>query len=792
MPAFALPVLYVAIALSGMLLFGTVITGNTGWLRLFDNLHWTISFTAAAVLGWIGVRASIDGERKARRWFALGLSAACLGQWIWNLEEYLRWTGLPAPYYYLQRLPVLGKLIDTTLNFPFSAFVSVWLGVGFIGGLFVAMREKLDRQRMRAALLDFASMTLLILSLVLAVYLPHGGKASPATLTIMTGFPLFMLSAVCLVALTVLHLRMRVEWPWICMLVGMGVLGFTWMEWNVLTLDKALSDGTLINALFTPPMLLLGFGAMGWRVRMDDGARFDGWCEDVLRMMPLLTIALAASSIFMVLAAADVPRGVYYTVIVSGVLILLLSALRQRLMLSEYRRLLNIERMAAESQARYEFLAKHDPLTQLPNRLHLNERLRQLVERVRGEKQGLTLLLIGIDHFKNVNDSYGHIVGDALLVSIVQRLLAFKRGGSILARLGSDELALVLRETVDRADVAAHAQGLLDALREPFMLSNGTEVFMSASIGISLYPDDANDAVQLIRNADTAMYEAKRSGRSLFHFYTHDLTAMVQERLAIGSHLHHALASGEFLLHYQPQVDQYGHVFSVEALLRWKRQGGNLIPPDQFIPLAEETGIIIPIGDWVLETACRQAQYWQRIGMPDLRIAVNVSARQLRGELVDTVAATLRDNGLHPSRLTIEITESAIMERELHAVSVLAALKKIGVTISIDDFGTGHSSLAKLRLLPVDELKIDKVFLRDLPEDSENAKIVSTIIAMAHSLNLDVLAEGVEHAEQVQFLARHGCVKYQGFHFDRPLTADAVTARLLAEAELRRSAVNTA
>jgi diguanylate cyclase (GGDEF)-like protein len=628
MPPFARPVLYAASAFVAVLLLGTAITGQQGWLLLLDNLHWTISFTAAAALGWMGVRAAGAGKRRARYWFALGLSAGCLGQWVWNVEEALHWFSMPDIYFYLRRFPAIGLAFDSAHDFPVSAFISVWLGVGFVAGLFVTLREKLDRRQMQAALLDLASMTLLILALVLAIYLPRSGNVSPTALAIMTGFPLFMLSAVSLVGLAVLHLRMRPDWPWICVLAGMGALGFLWMQWNVMTLEKALSEGSLINALFSPAMLLLGAGAMGWRVRSDTNPRFDRRCEGTLRMLPLLFVALAAISIFVVLATGNTLAAVRYAVIVSGVFILLLSVLRQRLMLAEYQRMLDSERMATESQARYEYLAKHDPLTQLPNRFHVNERLRQMMDQASGQNRSLALLLIDIDYFKNVNDSYGHTVGDALLVSIVQRLLENKRNGDILARLGSDEFALLTTHADDKTALAAYAHVLLEALRAPFLLSNDSEVFISASIGISRYPLDSGDPVQLIRNADTAMYEAKKTGRSLYHFYTFDLTTAAQERLAIDGRLHLALENREFVLHYQPQVDRYGHILGVEALLRWQRPDGKLAAPDQFIPFAEETGLIVPIGDWVLENACQQAQSWKKLGLPDLQIAVNVSARR--------------------------------------------------------------------------------------------------------------------------------------------------------------------
>ena len=781
MPQFALPLLYGACALVAMLLLGTALTSDSDWLLLLDNLHWTVSFTAAAILGWMGARTAKPRERLTRHWFALGLSASCLGQWLWNLEAWLGWRSLPDIYHYLSRLPGIGFLFGTSQDFPFSAYASMLIGACFIFGLYAALRERLDRQHMQTAMLDLASMALLILSLVLAIYIPRSVNVNLVTLATLTAFPLFMLSAVCLGGLTVLHLRLRPDWPWVCTLAGMSMLGNLWMQWNALTLEKTLTDGSLVNALFSPAMLLLGAGAMSWRVLPDRSPRFDRLCEGTLRMLPLFVVLTASTSIFIVLMAGHALPAVQYAVIGAGVSILLLSVLRQRLLLVEYQRLLDSERLAAETQARYEYLATHDPLTQLPNRLNIREQLSQMMEQSRNEQHPLALFLIDIDYFKNVNDSYGHTVGDALLVSIVERLLAHKHDDDILARLGSDEFALLTKDASDRDALATYAHRLLDTLREPFLLSNGVEVFSSATIGISLFPDDANDPVQMLRNADTAMYEAKKRGRTLFHFYTIDLTASAQQRLEMGGQLRRALEAGEFTLHYQPQVDHNARIFGVEALLRWKRADGKMIPPDQFIPYAEENGLIIPIGDWVITTACQQAKIWKAAGLAEVQIAVNVSARQLRPELVETVATALKHSGLAPTRLTIEVTESAIMEREKLAISILNSLKIMGVKISIDDFGTGHSSLGKIRLLPLDELKIDKVFLHNLPHDIENAKIVATIIAMAHSLKLAVLAEGVEHLAQAVFLAAHGCTHYQGYYFHRPIMPENI-ALLLAQA----------
>ena len=435
-----------------------------------------------------------------------------------------------------------------------------------------------------------------------------------------------------------------------------------------------------------------------------------------------------------------------------------------------------------QSKAMLERLAHYDPLTNLPNRLLIRLRLEHALERAHRHGSRLAVLCLDLDRFKNINDSLGHPAGDRLLMEFAKRLSAHLQPDATLGRLGGDEFVILIEDLKHSEAAAIVAQNVLHTLEQPFQLGEPGEVFIAASIGISMFPEDASDATQLFRNADTALYQAKEHGRNTYRFYTEALTRAADQRLTLESQLRRALERGEFLLHYQPQVTvPDGRLIGVEALVRWQHPELGLVPPDQFIPLAEETGLIVPLGEWVLFTACTQLKAWLDQGMPPFTIAVNLSSRQFRqGSLARHVHAVLDATGLPPALLELEITESAIMEQGDQAIDTLDALKALGVKLSIDDFGTGYSSLAYLKRFAVDTLKIDQSFVRDLEQDRGDREIAATIIAMAHNLDIQALAEGVETEHQLAFLHQHGCNACQGYLFSRPLPADALE-RWLAE-----------
>ena len=434
------------------------------------------------------------------------------------------------------------------------------------------------------------------------------------------------------------------------------------------------------------------------------------------------------------------------------------------------------ERKDAELQLAY--LAHHDPLTGLPNRILLQERIEMAIHRAKRENGRFALIFIDLDNFKNVNDTLGHPIGDILLQQVTRELQRHMRGVDTLARLGGDEFILLV-EIVDQEHAEAVAQKIIAMFSQPYHLVDH-ELFLGATMGISLFPRDGAEGHTLIRNADTAMYRAKAERRGSYRFYAPEMTASAEERLRLDSMLRRALDNGELHLAYQPQVDlASGEMVGVEALLRWQHPTMGSIPPSRFIPVAEESGFISELGIWVLRQACQQMRGWMDSGTEVSKVAVNVSVKQFeRSGFVDSVRAVLRETGIPSGRLELEITESAIMlTPNVHAL--LLELRDTGVLLSIDDFGTGYSSLSYLKQLPIQKLKIDRSFVRDLEGGGNDLAIVRSVIALARTMGLATLAEGVENAGQARFLVEEGCEQAQGFFYSKPVSAEEV-ARIWA------------
>jgi diguanylate cyclase (GGDEF)-like protein/PAS domain S-box-containing protein len=425
------------------------------------------------------------------------------------------------------------------------------------------------------------------------------------------------------------------------------------------------------------------------------------------------------------------------------------------------------------AEAHAEFIAYHDALTRLPNRSLLNIRYQHALDRARRHDHKLALLILDLDLFRNINDSLGHEFGDRLLVAITERFKSRLRDEDTLARLHGDEFAVLMEDVEVSADAAVVARDLLKALEAPFRIGSAEDIYIGASIGISISPDDGCDPALLMRNADTAVNLAKAQGRKTFCFYTESLTTLALERMRLESSLRKAIELEHLVLHYQPLIEaRTGAVIGSEALVRWPDPEQGMIAPMRFIPVAEDCGLIAPLGAWVLLTACRQMKAWLDAGRPLRTIAVNVSPRQFfLQDVPELVRQTLADTGLDARFLELEITEGILIEHGERAVAILKRLRELGVRLSIDDFGTGYSSLSYLKRFPIDKLKIDRSFVRDITSDANAAEIASTIIAMARSLQLSVLAEGVETPAQLAFLERHGCEYYQGYFFCRPVAA---------------------
>ncbi len=441
-----------------------------------------------------------------------------------------------------------------------------------------------------------------------------------------------------------------------------------------------------------------------------------------------------------------------------------------------------------KSEAQIQRLAYFDSLTGLPNRLLLLDRLDQSLARADREQGRVALLFIDLDHFKDINDTQGHASGDLLLTEVARRLGTCVRSTDTLARLGGDEFVILLSSIGGELNVVHVAQHLLEAIGPPFEI-NGRSVFSSASIGIALYPEDAQSVEALLSSADMAMYAAKESGRNTFHFFSQEMNRKAHDRMELETELRHALAQKDFLLEFQPIMDTAGaRIVAVEALVRWQHPRLGRIMPDLFIPAAEDSGLIIPLGEWVLRSACQKMKEWHDAGLTMLRVAVNVSARQFsQSSFVDIVSGILDETGADASKLELELTETTLMVNADATVNTLFRLKELDLSIVVDDFGAGYSSLGYLKNFPIDRLKIDRSFVRDVCNNPNDRAIVEAIIAVANRLDLDVIAEGVETPEQLTFLQAQGCTEFQGYYFHRPLSEEQL--RLLLRKAPPKAAV---
>ncbi len=435
--------------------------------------------------------------------------------------------------------------------------------------------------------------------------------------------------------------------------------------------------------------------------------------------------------------------------------------------------------VARELSLRMSHLAQHDGLTDLPNRILLYDRLTQAITLAKRRRKKLAVLFLDLDRFKHINDSLGHAIGDRVLQSVAERLRHCVRNTDTVSRQGGDEFVVLLSEVRKLQDAAVCAEKILAALSEPFAIDRHS-LYVTTSIGIATYPDDGHDADTLMKHADLAMYQAKESAANTFRYFERQMTLHLVERQEIESDLRRAIDREQFVLHYQARVNLVTEqIVGVEVLIRWKHPDRGLVQPDKFMTIAEESGFVVPLGRWVLREGCRQGRAWLDAGMPPVRVAVNISAVELRAkDFVESVRSVLAETGLEPGNLELEVTETALLQNSKAVATVLQAIKDLGVHLALDDFGTGYSSLSHVRRLPIDALKIDRSFIRELATNSEDASVVRAMISMGRSLQMKVVAEGVETREQLECLRRYGCPEGQGYYFSRAVDAENFT-RLL-------------
>ncbi len=732
---------------------------DTGAQLVLDNLSWTLSPALLAFMAWRGRAQAPVAERGVHTGLVYGAVLLTVGQLVWNLQVALDWNPFPAP-----------------ADVFFLAAGPLWA--------FTFMRATFPRLppgRAYPALLDFGGAVLALVAFTLVIYLPSGDMGSLLVSTVLVLYPAGFLTAAGVLALAIPTIGVRLTRSHVLLLLGLTCYGLSWMHWNLLVIDNAVRAGSWLNGTFTAATLLMVWGARSLRFEVADDAAYRRQCDQVMNYVPLLSMALAAFTLGLLFMADDGRAGMQVLIFVCCMAVLLLAALRQAIVVSLLNRLRAAEAAVLRNEEQLYQVAHFDALTGLPNRHYFEDALERAVAEAARQPQpaerSVALLLIDLDHFKSVNETYGHRVGDALLSEASARITALLAGQGMVSRLANDQFTVMLLRPGSRTRLAQMAASLVEGLGRPWELSGVGAQYMGASIGISLYPDDSASSADLVRHAHSALHATKSAGRGSYRFYIEEFTELTRSRLELRRRLHNALQAQEFALVYQPQLGPQRLAVGAEALLRWSVDGRQ-VPPDEFIPLAEESGLIVPIGLWVFETACQQIAQWREAGWQVPVLSVNVSTIQLREPgFTQTLLSIAQRHGVEPSGLVLEITESQLLDESLYAMAV--ELRQAGFALSIDDFGTGHSSLIKLRRLPVTELKIDKEFVRDIHVDANDREICATITALARTLGLQVVAEGVETEEQFDWLVRMGCQRFQGWLFSRAVPPGELAQRWL-------------
>jgi len=739
------------------------------WL---DNLHWMSTISACLLLATLGYFRANPAHRACKRWFVAGTFAYFTGGVLWIFQILTHQTAFPA---------------QSDIFYPL-------LGPCLIIGFITALRSQLSRAKAWAFTIDALSFSVAVLGYVLISYLPKSADVSLLQLAVLTAYPASMLSAALVSLLLIPYLRPAWMMPWLLLCAGLTLQGICWMQWNLNALNHSPQTSLWINYGFSVADLLIGSGLYGWQVRIAKKTAFHRQCRRLRSWIPVIAFVFSISTLLLIWWQSGPHPYAYHIAIGSVTSILIFSAVRQSILLRESEKLLRAEKRLVEKELEYQQLSRSDPLTRLPNRLAMLNLLEHAIINAANDSGMVALLMIDLKHFQSINDSFGHRTGDLFLLEVAQRLQYITNDCGELGRVHGDKFALIVTRHKTDAELVHLAHNLCKIVHKP-VLAEGHELILDACIGISLYPRDASNADQLARNANTALAHAKRSTQNLFLFYCKEQTKLAQNRFRLDVQLRKAIKKQEFFLQFQPifTLSKQGQprVANIEALIRWRNNKGDIISPAEFIPYAEQSGLILPIGEWVLSEAFQHLSALIHKHGHTVGLSINISPRQFRDHSLPVrISQLLQQYAIPPRYITLEITESAVFEHEEQALDILKQLKALGVRVSLDDFGVGNSSLFKLKRLPIDELKIDRAFMVDVPDSAADSEIVSTIVKTAGILGISVVVEGIETQAQLDFLRDTGCDCMQGFLLGRPMPISEIQ-HLLSSAQNAASNAKT-
>jgi len=729
------------------------------WL---DNVHWMSTISACLMLALLGYFRANPAHRACKGWFVIGAIAYFTGGVLWIFQVLTHQTAFPA---------------QSDIFYPL-------LGPCLIIGFITALRSQLSRSKTWAFTIDAASFSIAILGYVLISYLPQSADVSLLQLAVLTAYPASMLSAALVSLLLIPYLRPAWMMPWLLLSAGLALLGICWMQWNLNALNHSPQTSLWINYGFSVADLLIGSGLYGWQVRIAKKTAFHRQCRRLRSWIPVIAVVFSISTLLLIWWQSGPHPYAYHIAIGSVTSILIFSAVRQSILLRESEKLLRAEKRLAEKEMEYLQLSRSDPLTRLPNRLAMLNLLEHAIINAANDSGMVALLMVDLKHFQSINDSFGHRTGDLFLLEVAQRLQYITNECGELGRVHGDKFALIVTRHKTDAELVHLAHNLCKIVHKP-VLAEGHELILDACIGISLYPRDASNADQLARNANTALAHAKRSTQHLFLFYCKEQTKLAQNRFRLDVQLRKAIKKQEFFLQFQPifNLNQQAQprIANIEALIRWRNNKGDIISPAEFIPYAEQSGLILHIGEWVISEAFRHLSVLMQQSGQTVGLSINISPRQFRDHSLPLrIGQLLQQYAIPPALITLEITESAVFEHEEQALEILKQLKELGVRVSLDDFGVGNSSLFKLKHLPIDELKIDRAFMVDVPDSTADSEIVSTIVKTAGILGISVVVEGIETQAQLDFLRDTGCDCIQGFLLGRPMPIEDIHKLLTA------------